>query len=118
MPASLYNDTPFRFFRFRPRRGWNLFGTLPLDSEFYIVRPADEEFRAAIARGDSIVLVKGARQVGKTCPGARSATGAQGRSQSRPDRFPNHAAYLESIEKLMIALAKSFADQLDLDIYP
>src|SRR5262249_50473 len=41
-------------------------GAVPLDSEFYIVRPADEEFSAAIARGDSIVLVKGARQVGKT----------------------------------------------------
>src|SRR5215510_2425524 len=38
-------------------------GAVPLDSEFYIVRPVDEEFRAAIARGDSIVLVKGARQV-------------------------------------------------------
>ncbi len=41
-------------------------GAVPLDSMFYVVRPADEEFRMAIARRDSIVLVKGARQMGKT----------------------------------------------------
>ena len=41
-------------------------GAVPLDSEFYIERGADAEFHEAIARGDSIVLVKGARQVGKT----------------------------------------------------
>src|SRR5262249_8052415 len=41
-------------------------GAMPLNSEFYIVRGADEEFRSAIARQDSIVLIKGARQVGKT----------------------------------------------------
>jgi hypothetical protein len=36
-----------------------------------------------------------------------------------PTDFQNlSAAYLESIEKLMLALAKSFADQLDLDFYP
>src|SRR5439155_633679 len=41
-------------------------GIVPLDSEYYVVRPVDEEFRAAISRKDSIVLVKGARQMGKT----------------------------------------------------
>jgi hypothetical protein len=41
-------------------------GAVPLDSEFYIVRPTDEEFKEAIARNDSIVLVKGARQMSKT----------------------------------------------------
>src|SRR5262249_14525393 len=41
-------------------------GAMPLNSKFYIVRGADEEFRVAIARQDSIVLIKGARQVGKT----------------------------------------------------
>ena len=39
---------------------------MPLDSQFYVVRPADDEFLTAITRGDSIVLVKGARQMGKT----------------------------------------------------
>ena len=43
-------------------------GAVPLGSPFYIERPADGEFRAAVTRGDSIVLVKGARQVGKSSP--------------------------------------------------
>ena len=41
-------------------------GAVPLDSQFYVVRATDEEFQTAIARQDSIVLVKGARQMGKT----------------------------------------------------
>jgi hypothetical protein len=91
-----------------------------LDSEFYIVRPADEEFRAAIARGDSIVLVKGARQVGKTSLLARGLQQARmaGAKVVLTDFQNLSAAYLESIEKLMLVLAKSFADQLDLDFYP
>src|SRR5262249_53660384 len=95
-------------------------GAVPLDSGFYIVRPADEEFRAAIARQDSIVLVKGARQVGKTSLLARGLQHAR-KAGSRVvlTDFQNlSAAYLESIEKLVLVLAKSFADQLDLDVYP
>src|SRR6185295_12974107 len=41
-------------------------GAFPLHSPFYISRSSDDEFCHAIARHDSIVLVKGARQVGKT----------------------------------------------------
>src|SRR6266850_4102552 len=41
-------------------------GAVPLDSQFYIVRETDEDFLQAIKRRDSIVLVKGARQMGKT----------------------------------------------------
>ena len=37
----------------------------------YVVRPTDAQFRAAIQRRDSIVPVKGARQVGKTSLPAR-----------------------------------------------
>jgi serine/threonine protein kinase len=95
-------------------------GAVPLDSEFYIVRPADEDFRAAIARGDSIVLVKGARQVGKTSLLARGLQQARtaGAKVVLTDFQNISATYLESIEKLMLALAKSFSDQLDLDVYP
>src|SRR4029079_12171189 len=35
-------------------------GAVPLHSRFYLVRPADEQFAAAITRKDSLVLVKGA----------------------------------------------------------
>jgi len=37
---------------------WNRRGAVPLNSPFYIVRPGDEQFRGAISRQDSIVLVK------------------------------------------------------------
>src|SRR5207248_10499116 len=41
-------------------------GAVALDSRFYVERPADAEFRAAVARRESIVLLKGAAQVGKS----------------------------------------------------
>src|SRR5262245_1129539 len=95
-------------------------GAVPLSSGFYIVRPADEEFQAAIARQDSIVLVKGARQVGKTSLLARGLQQAResGARVVLTDFQNLSAAYLESIEKLMLVLAKSFADQLDLELTP
>src|SRR5207302_47006 len=52
--------------RHRPVKLEAVGGAVPLDSEFYILRPTDEEFKTAILRNDSIVLVKGARQMGKT----------------------------------------------------
>ncbi len=95
-------------------------GAVPLESKFYIARPADEKFRAAIARQDSIVLVKGARQVGKTSLLARGLQQArQAGAKVVLTDFQNlSAAYLESIEKLMLVLAGVFADQLDLDVSP
>lgn len=41
-------------------------GAVPLDSPYYVVRAVDDDFLAAIENHDSIVLVKGARQIGKT----------------------------------------------------
>jgi hypothetical protein len=95
-------------------------GAMPLDSEFYIVRPADDEFRAAIARQDSIVLIKGARQVGK------SSLLARGLQQARAARAKVvltdlqklNAADLASAETFYLALAGLIADQLDLDVAP
>ena len=52
-------------------------GALPLNSTVYISRPSDGEFCGAIARHDSIVLVKGARQVGKTSLLARGLDAAR-----------------------------------------
>ena len=40
-------------------------GAVPLDSGYYVERPVDLDFLKAIERRDSIVLVKGARQMGK-----------------------------------------------------
>jgi hypothetical protein len=95
-------------------------GAVPLDSGFYIVRPTDEKFRMAIARQDSIVLVKGARQVGKTSLLARGLQQAR-RTGARvvlTDLQTISAESLESVEKLLLTFADCFADQLDLDVLP
>jgi hypothetical protein len=51
----------------RPEERWvPPTGVVPLGSRFYVVRPTDAEFRAALTRRDSIIRIKGPRQVGKT----------------------------------------------------
>ncbi len=95
-------------------------GAVPLDSGFYILRPTDEKFRTAIARQDSIVLVKGARQVGKTSLLARGLQQAR-KSGARvvlTDLQNISADSLSSVEKLLFTFADCFADQLDLDLAP
>ncbi len=95
-------------------------GAVPLDSHFYIVRPADEEFRAAIGRQDSIVLLKGARQVGKTSLLARGLQQARqaGAKVVLTDLQKLSADDLVSAESFYLALADLIADQLDLDVVP
>jgi serine/threonine protein kinase len=92
-------------------------GAVPLDSAFYIVRPADNEFQAAIVRRDSIVLVKGARQMGKTSLLARGLQQARlaGSKVVITDFQMLNATHLASVESFFITLAESIADQLDLD---
>ena len=41
-------------------------GAMPLDSDFYLIRKSDAELCEALAALDSIILIKGARQMGKT----------------------------------------------------
>ncbi len=95
-------------------------GAVPLNSQFYIVRPTDEEFRAAITRRDSIVLVKGARQMGKTSLLARGMQQAreQGARVVLTDFQTLNASHLASADSLFRTLADILADQLDLDVLP
>ena len=95
-------------------------GAVPLDSGFYVARPTDEKFRAAITRQDSIVLVKGARQVGKTSLLARGLEQARrsGAQVVLTDLQNISADSLESLDKLCITFADCFADQLDLEVAP
>ncbi|MCI0393025.1 MAG: AAA-like domain-containing protein [Acidobacteria bacterium] len=95
-------------------------GAVPLASKFYIIRPTDAEFQSAIVRQDSIVLVKGARQVGKTSLLARGLQQAReaGSKVILTDFQSLNAECLESIEKLYLTLAGLIADQLDLDVFP
>src|SRR5581483_3958859 len=71
---------------------------------------------SAIARHDSIVLVKGARQMGKTSLMARGLQQAR-RSGDRvilTDLQKLNTGDLESVESLFRALAEAIADQLDI----
>src|SRR6201988_4852108 len=87
-------------------------GALPLHSPLYISRSSDDEFCHAIARHDSIVLVKGARQVGKTSllqRGLEAARMVGARillvdfQHFGPDAF-------ESAGKLLLAMAELIAN--------
>ena len=93
-------------------------GAVPLDSRFYIVRSTDEEFLTAICRQDSIVLIKGARQMGKTSLMARGLQLARqnGDRVVLTDFQKLNTKYLESTDAFLRALAESIADQLDCDL--
>jgi nucleotide-binding universal stress UspA family protein/predicted Ser/Thr protein kinase len=95
-------------------------GAVPLDSMYYLVRPTDEQFLEAIRRQDSIVLVKGARQMGKTSLLARGLQQARaaGTRVITTDFQKLNATHLETIESLFMTLGELIADQLDLDVYP
>jgi DNA-binding SARP family transcriptional activator len=95
-------------------------GAMPLDSPFYVVRPTDHELAAAIDRQDSIVLVKGTREVGKSSLLIRGLHRAR-RTGARvvlTDLQGLNAADLETAEPLLLALAQSIADALNLDVAP
>lgn len=95
-------------------------GAVPPGSSLYVVRPIDEEFQAAVSRGDSIVLVKGTRQVGKSSLLARGLHQARlsGSRVMWTDFQRFNAVTLDAPERLLLALAQSMADQLALPISP
>jgi DNA-binding winged helix-turn-helix (wHTH) protein len=95
-------------------------GAVGLDSQYYIERTTDAEFSAALQRKDSLVLVKGARQVGKTSLLARGLQQArQSGAKVLITDFQNLSAeHLASSEKLFLTLAEAVADQLDFETLP
>ena len=95
-------------------------GAVPLDSTFYLARPTDEDFHTAISRNDSIVLVKGARQMGKTSLMARGLQEARrnGCKVVLTDLQKLNATHLHAVDNFFLALAEAIADQLDLDVDP
>lgn len=95
-------------------------GAVPLDSTFYLARTTDGEFAAALARRDSIVLVKGARQMGKTSLLTRGLQQARdaGATCFRTDFQKLTSRHLESEENFFLTLAEMIADQLNLDDGP
>jgi serine/threonine protein kinase/class 3 adenylate cyclase len=95
-------------------------GAVPIDSRFYIQRPTDEEFHQALERRDSIILIKGARQMGKSSLMARGMQEARkaGAKVILTDFQKLNNSHLESVEKLLLALAEWIADQLEIDVVP
>jgi DNA-binding winged helix-turn-helix (wHTH) protein len=95
-------------------------GALPLHSTLYISRSSDDEFCHAIARHDSIVLVKGARQVGKTSLLARGLEAARmvGAQILLIDFQHFGPAAFETTEKLLLAMAELISYQTDLPSRP
>jgi len=95
-------------------------GVVPLDSSYYIPRPADKDFADSMSRGDSIVLVKGARQMGKTSLLARGLQHARtlGARVVTTDLQVLDENQLTTDTALYLALATSIASQLDLPESP
>jgi hypothetical protein len=103
-----------------PSKGSRPAGVLPLDSEFYVARPTDDEFLAALRRQDSIIRVRGPRQVGKTSLLARGLQRARaaGARVVVTDFQKLNASDLASVESFFRALGEWVADELGIDVLP
>jgi hypothetical protein len=95
-------------------------GAVPLDSSYYIARPADLALEECINTHESIVLLKGARQIGKTSLLARGLQKARlaGATVILTDYQIFNSSHLKSIDTLYLSLARSIAQQLDIDFDP
>jgi hypothetical protein len=92
-------------------------GVLPLDSQFYVVRPTDGQLASAIDRQDSIVRIKGARQMGKTSLLARGLQQARqaGATVVLTDCRMFNAVHLESADTFLNTVARWFIRNLKLE---
>ncbi|HEV2472895.1 MAG TPA: AAA-like domain-containing protein, partial [Chthonomonadales bacterium] len=90
-------------------------GAVPLRSAYYIARPTDAEVHAAVARRDSTVLLKGARQMGKTSLLARALQQARqvGARVALTELQMLSSADLQSPKDCFLALARSLEDQIE-----
>lgn len=95
-------------------------GALALGSDYYVERPTDHAFANAVQARDSIVLVKGARQMGKTSLLARGLdlARASGLRVALTDFQTLSTPRLASPDALYQALAKGLAVQLAADYSP
>ncbi len=95
-------------------------GALRPDSRFYVERPTDHELLSALERRDSIILIKGTRQAGKTSLLARGLQHArtQGAQVILTDLQMLSASYFESVENFFQMLAELIAVELELDAHP
>lgn len=99
-----------------PRRLEPIGGGMPIGSPYYIERATDVDFQQALAEQDGIVLVKGARQMGKTSLLARALHQARQRGAKvvRTDFQKLNRAQMESASAFLQALATTIALQVGL----
>ncbi|MSU36711.1 MAG: toll/interleukin-1 receptor domain-containing protein [Pedosphaera sp.] len=95
-------------------------GAVPLQSSYYMERSADREMQNSLIRYDSIILLKGARQIGKTSMLARGLQFARerGAKVALTDFQKFNQTNLENVGVFYLSLAESLADQLDLAVLP
>jgi hypothetical protein len=120
-PPAAASPAPTRAGGSRPRAApESCGGAVPLGSRYYVARAADEEFLEGIASGETIVLVSGARQMGKTSLLARGLAAAResGSRVALTDFQWLNAEQMESADRLFRSLAGALADQLELDVAP
>jgi hypothetical protein len=91
-------------------------GAIPLTSPFYIVRAGDSVFEQGINGRDSIVLVKGARQMGKTSLIARGLQlgRTKGAKVAITDLQTLNDSDFHDLKSFYTGLAYMLTDQLDL----
>jgi class 3 adenylate cyclase len=89
-------------------------GAVPPDSPFYVRRTSDQEFMEALEAGESLLLVKGARQIGKTSMLAQGARRARelGWRQGLTDFQKFNTAQIAAEERFYKPLAATLARQL------
>ena len=104
----------------RPAALETIGGAVPLDSQYYVTRPVDGELQSGMFSRDSILLIKGARQMGKTSLLARGLQYARehGIKAVSTDLQKFNAESLRSVNHLYRAFADSMVNQLDLDVVP
>jgi len=99
-------------------------GAIPLGSPFYIVRGTDEQFCQALTRRDSVVLVKGPPQVGKTSLLARGAQHARDAgavvvsTHLRPVELSQQTGSDKLLLHLAVEIAEEIADKLGIQTKP
>ncbi|MDX2030346.1 MAG: AAA-like domain-containing protein [Blastocatellia bacterium] len=95
-------------------------GAMRLDSPMYVARETDEEFYAAIEGRQSVVLVKGPRQIGKSSLLARGLQRARGGGARVVLTDFQHLAAraFESLDSLLLTLSEMIAVQLKLAVAP
>lgn len=111
--AGATHSTAYQTWAQQPQATGSAGGALPLPSPMYIKRDADQKLHTAVSHGESIVVVKGARQTGKSSLLARGLQ--QARDTGRTGYFTDFEQFthqdLASRETLYMRIIALLADQ-------